>query len=126
MTNASLTLRFLLVGGSTSALYLGLTFALVEGPSVQVTLASSIACIAAVCYNYALHYHWTFASDAPHGWVLVKYLLMCAGGVLLNGLVMYFGVVIMSIHYMLVQLVAGFVLACWSLCIGSFWVFKRN
>lgn len=126
MRNTSLLLRFLLVGGSTAAINFGLTIALVEGPALQVTIASTIACIAAICYNYILHYHWTFASDAPHGRVLVRYLLMCTGGVLLNGLVMHFGVLVLSIHYMLVQLFAGVVLVCWSLCLGSLWVFRKD
>lgn len=126
MTDLSLLLRFLLVGGSTALLFLGLTFVLVEGPALNATLASTIACVTAICYNYVLHYHWTFVSDAPHGSVLVRYLVMCAGGILLNGLVMYFGLVAMSIHYMVMQVIAAVALASWSLCVSSLWVFKRN
>ena len=126
MSNVSLLVRFLLVGGSTSAIYLGLTFVLVEGSSIQATLASTIACIAAVIYNYVLHYHWTFASDAPQGRVLVRYVLMCFGGILLNAAIIHFGVVKLSMHYMLTQVSAGIVLVCWSITLSSFWVFKSN
>ncbi len=126
MSNASLLLRFILVGGSTAALNLGLTFALVEGAAIQVTIASTIACIAAIFYNYVLHYHWTFASDAPHGKVLARYLLMCAGGVALNALVMHFGVVVLAVQYILVQLFSCIVLVCWSLGISSRWVFRKD
>jgi putative flippase GtrA len=119
-------MRFILVGGSTAALNLGLTFALVDGAALQVTIASTIACIVAIFYNYVLHYHWTFASDAPHGQVLVRYLVMCAGGVALNALVMHFGVVVLSMQYILVQLFSCVVLVCWSLCIGSLWVFRKG
>jgi putative flippase GtrA len=124
MTKAFLLLRFLMVGGSTAAMTLGLTYALVEGLSVHVTVASSIACITAICYNYFLHYHWTFASDAPHGRVLARYLLMAIGAVLLNGLVMHFGLMIISAHYMLLQIVSGAVMLCWSLCISAIWVYR--
>jgi putative flippase GtrA len=126
MDNISFLLRFLLVGGSTAAIYFGLSFALVEGFAIHVTVASTIACIAANCYNYALHYHWTFASNAPHGRVLKRYLSMVAGGVLLNGLVMQFGAVVLSMQYMLVQLIAVFMLLCWSISISSLWVFKKD
>jgi putative flippase GtrA len=126
MTKKLLLLRFLFVGGSTAAIFLGLTFILVEGQFMHAALASTIACVAAVCYNYFLHYHWTFASDAPHGTVLMKYCLMCAGGVILNGLVMYFGVALGLMHYMLVQVIAGVVLVFWSFTISSIWVFRAQ
>ena len=113
------------MGGSTAALYLGLTYVLVEVFALQVTLASTLGCAIAVCYNYFLHYHWTFVSDAPHGIVLVKYLLMCTGGVVVNGLVMHFGMELASAHYMVVQLVAAVALVCWSLSLSTLWVFKH-
>lgn len=124
MKFSTLLPRFLFIGGSTAAIYLGLVFVLVEGPALHVTLASTLACIAAVCYNYFLHYHWTFASDAPHGIVLVKYLLMCTGGLILNALIMHFGTQLGSAHYMAVQLVAAVALVCWSFSLSSLWVFK--
>ena len=115
-----------MVGLSTAALNLGLMFALVEGPALQVTLASTITCIVVICYNYFLHYHWTFASDAPHGRVLVRYLVMCAAGIIINALIMHIGVIVMGFQYMLVQIVSGVVLVCWSISMSSIWVFKKN
>jgi putative flippase GtrA len=126
MTKTFLLLRFLFVGSSTLAIFLGLTLVLVEGQGMQVTLASTIACVTAVCYNYVLHYHWTFSSNTSHGIVLVRYSLMCVGGVILNGLVMYFGVSLGLMHYILVQVVAGVVLIFWSFTISSIWVFKAK
>lgn len=107
-------------------LFLGLTFVLVEGAGLQGTLASTIGLVTAICYNYLLHYHWTFDSEAPHGSVLVKYLLMCGGGVLLNALVMQLGLESLPIHYMLIQLLSAAVLTGWSICVSMFWVFNNK
>ena len=126
MSSTYLPLRFLLVGGSTTAIHLGLTFVLHNWVGVHVTLASSIACITAMCYNYFMHYHWTFATDAPHGLVLVKYLLMCGGCVVLNGLVMHVGAVLLSLQYMLVQVIATICVVCLSISASSLWVFKKQ
>lgn len=126
MTNYPMITRFLFVGGSTALLYFGLTFVLVEGMAMNATMASTIAYVVVICYNYLLHYYWTFATDAPHGQVLVKYLVTCVGGLVLNGLVMHIGVLLLSIHYLVIQLFAAVAVVCWSLCITIFWVFSRK
>jgi putative flippase GtrA len=126
MTNFSFILRFLFVGGSTALIFFGLTFGLVEGLHLSAVLASTFACFIAVCYNYSLHYHWTFASETPHGLALIRYLVMCVGGILINGLIMYFGTKQETVHYMIVQLVAGLSLVCWSLSLSYFWVFRSS
>lgn len=126
MPDFGVVLRFVLVGGSTALLFLGLTFGLVEGAGLHATVASTVACIAAICYNYLLHYHWTFGSDAPHGRVLVRYLVTCAGAVLLNGLVMYFGPAVLTLHYMYVQLLASIVMVLWTFSVSSVWVFRSS
>ncbi|MFK7977385.1 MAG: GtrA family protein [Halioglobus sp.] len=122
--NYPLLMRFGFVGGSTAALCLGLTFGLVEGADVNPTWASTFALFVAVCYNYILHYHWTFSTDAPHGKVLVKYMTMCAGGLALNATVMELGVSIGDLHYMAVQIMAAILVVVWSICISSIWVFR--
>jgi putative flippase GtrA len=116
--------RFVFVGGSTAALCLGLTWALVEGLAMDTTIASTIALLVAVCYNYVLHYHWTFGSEAPHGVVLLKYLAMCVGALVVNALVMEVGVQVTSVHYLAVQIVAAGMVALWSLTISATWVFR--
>ncbi|MDG2273569.1 MAG: GtrA family protein [Halioglobus sp.] len=119
-------MRFILVGGGTGLLFLGLVYAQVEGIGMYPTLASTIACIIALCYNYLMHYHWTFASDAPHGKVFIRYCIMCAGAVVLNGLIMHFGLILTSIHFMFLQLLAGGAMTLWSLGMSFFWVFQGN
>ena len=126
MINCQVVLRFLFVGGTTAVLQFGLVLVLVECLALHITTASTAAYILVGFYNYLLHYHWTFATDAPHGLALVKYLLTCVGGLVLNGLVMHAGVMLLPVHYMVVQFFAFAIVVCWSLCISTFWVFSRK
>ena len=118
--------RFILVGGSTSIVCLVLIWLMVDGLHLHVVLGSTIAVILASLYNYCLHYYWTFSSDTSHGFVLIKYSLMCLGGLVINGLVMYFGVTVLSVHYLMVQLLASVMLVLWSFTISFLWVFSSK
>jgi putative flippase GtrA len=126
MVDVSRLIRFILVGGSSAVLALGLTWFFVDRLHLQVILGSTIAVSLTALYNYCLHYYWTFSSDAPHGWVLVKYLLMCLGALIVNGLVMNIGVMELQIHYLIVQLLASVAVVVWSFSISSLWVFAEK
>jgi putative flippase GtrA len=49
---------------------------------------------------------------------------MCLGGLVINGLVMYLGVTVLSVHYLMVQLLASVMLVLWSFTISFLWVFS--
>ena len=118
--------RYLLVGGSTAFLYFGVTVGFVEGAAMNATLASTIACIAAVCYNYLLHYHWTFSTEAPHGKVIVRYVMMYVGAIIVNGLLMHLGTSILSLHYFYSQMLAAAGVGAWSLGLSAIWVYRHG
>ena len=126
MAKYSFILRFLFVGGSTAFIFLVLIFGLVEGLKVSAFLASTFACIIAVSYNYLLHYHWTFESDVAHRLSLIRFTLMGVGGILLNGMIMYFGTLQDTVHYVMVQFCAGLAMVFWSICLSYFWVFRAS
>ena len=126
MDNFRLLLRFLAVGGSTTLLFLSLVYVLVEYAHLHPTLASTLGCVVAICYNYTLHYLWTFASDAPHGRVLVRYLFMNAGGVEVNAIAMHLGTSLLPLHYLVVQLLVGIVVVIWNVSVSMLWVYREN
>ena len=126
MVEAPKLVRFIFVGASSAAVLLGLTWLFVDGLHLQVILGSSIAVILTGLYNYSMHYYWTFSSDTPHGWVLIKYFLMCLGALLVNGLVMHLGVKMLPVHYLIVQFLAGGAVAAWSFSVSSLWVFSER
>lgn len=118
--------RFILVGGSTTVVFLCLTWLFVDGLQLQVLAGSTIALILTGLYNYCSHYYWTFSSDTPHSSVFTKYLVMAAGAFTINGLIMHFGVMMMPVHYLVVQFLANVALVIWSFTISSLWVFGRK
>ena len=126
MAEASKIIRFILVGVTSAAALLGLTWIFVDGLQLQVLLGSSIAVVLTGLYNYSMQYYWTFTSNAPHGGVLVRYLFLAAGVLIINGLVMHFGLEALDIHYLIVQFVATVAMAAWSFTVGSLWVFTRE
>ncbi|MFT4520390.1 MAG: putative flippase GtrA [Halioglobus sp.] len=126
MAEAPKIIRFILVGATSAAALLGLTWLFVDGLQLQVLVGSSLAVVLTGLYNYSMQYYWTFTSNAPHGGVLVRYLFMAAGVLIINALVMHFGVEVMDIHYLIVQFAANVAMAAWSFTIGSLWVFVRE
>ena len=119
-------LRFLLVGGCTALIYFGLTFVLVEVGAIGASIASSLAYLFSICFNYLLHYHWTFQTVDPHVQSMPRYALTIFGGLVLNAVVMYCGTQWTSFHYILVQCAAALVLVCWTFLLSMFWVFSEK
>ena len=126
MSDVGRLARFVFVGGSSGLLALCLTWLFVDGLQLQVIFGSSIAVSLAGMYNYFMHYYWTFSSDTPHGWVLIKYLLMCLGALVINGLIMHLGLKILPVHYLIVQFLAGGAIVAWSFSVSSLWVFSER
>ncbi len=116
--------RFALVGVATAGIYYGLAWLVFAHTGSGALLASSIACVTALVFNYHAHYHWTFTADAPHGPLLVRYLVMVSVGTVLNGLVMYWGVDVLAGNFFLVQTIAAVTMVSWSLCLSTLWVFR--
>ena len=126
MVDASRFIRHSLIGLSSGVLLMLLTWLFVDGLYVDVIIGSSLAVILTGFYHYSLQYHWTFASDTPHQVALTRYVVMCLGIFVINGLVMYFGVKALHVHYLVVQFIANGTITAWSFFLSSIWVFVRQ
>lgn len=118
------SLRFALVGIATAALYYGLLYAGVELLNLNVVVCSSAAYVVVIVANYLMHYSWTFAAASPHTTALKRYLVMTGCGLLINGLIMYVGVSMLQLNYLLIQTVAMAVIIVWNYSLSSLWVFR--
>ena len=116
--------RFGVVGVLTAMVHYGLLYGLVELLRVDTTVASSVGFVAAVIFNYFMHYSWTFGEPAPHGRTLWRYLVMIGCGFLINGGLMYAGVNWTEWHYLLVQTLVFIVVISWNMALSSLWVFR--
>jgi putative flippase GtrA len=116
--------RFGIVGAAGAAAYFLLLAALVEGLGVPVMAATSIAFVLVVLQNYACHYRWTFAADAPHARALPQFFAMSAAGFAINWLIMAAGTRGLALDYLVVQAVAIVAVLAWNAAVSHFVVFR--
>jgi putative flippase GtrA len=117
-------IRFCIVGVGTALLQSALLYTGVALIGLETTLASSIAFVIVVIFNYLMHYNWTFAEPAPHTKTVSRYLFMIFCGFLINGLIMYVGVSGLGVNYILVQIVAMLMVILWNFSLALLWVFR--
>ena len=118
------SLRFGAVGAATAALYYSLLFAGVELLKINAVVTSSAAYVLVIAANYLLHYSWTFTASSPHTTALKRYLVMTGCGFFINVSIMYVGVSLLQLNYLLIQTVAIGVIVVWNYCLSSLWVFR--
>jgi putative flippase GtrA len=119
------SLRFGIVGITTALLYYALLFVAVELLLVEPVTGSSIVYVIVIFANYLMHYSWTFAAASPHTTALKRYFFMVACGFVLNLLLMYVGVTVLALNYLLVQGAAMGVVIVWNFVVSSLWVFRQ-
>ena len=118
-------LRFIMVGATaTLTTYLILIF-LVEIWRMNVIGASVLGYVAGIAVNYKLNYGFTFRSERQHRILIPKFVVVALTGLLLNTGLMFIGVNLFGIHYVLAQLAAVAVVLIWSFSINRLWVFKN-
>jgi putative flippase GtrA len=118
--------RFLLVGGTASIIYFGISWLLaVEGGATAV-VATSFAFIAAVAWNYVMHYHWTFKSERAHSIAGMRFCVMSAVGFLLNWVVISAGSELLPDSRFFVKVVAVGAVVLSNLIISTLWVFATD
>lgn len=117
--------RFALVGGSSAGLYFLLLYVGVDLLKVDATLASSITYLVVITYNYLMHYSWTFEATGPHASALRRFLLMNLVGFFLNAAIMFVGVTLLELNYLLVQAAAIAAVIAWNYCMYGLWVFRH-
>lgn len=122
-------LRFILVGGLTAAVHIGLLVLAVELFSMGSTVSSNLGFAAAVVFNYLMHYQWTFATVAevqqlPRGRSLARYVVMIVCGFSINMSVMHIGVSYLQWHYLLTQVIAVVLVVSWNFTLANAWVFR--
>jgi putative flippase GtrA len=116
--------RFGAVGTAGAALYFLLLVGMVEALGVPVMIATSVAFVLVVLQNYACHYLWTFATDAPHRRAAPRFFAMSAAGFALNWAVMAAGTRGLGLDYLAVQAVAVLAVLAWNFAVSHLVVFR--
>lgn len=118
-------MKFALVGAVATLTTYAVLILLVEVFHQGAVLSSLAGYLLGAWANYLLNYHFTFDSDQRHVVVLPKFLTVMAVGFLFNAIVMYAAIHLLSLQYLLAQLIAVSVVLVWSFTINRLWAFAK-
>ena len=117
---------FAMLGGvGTAGHYLTLIL-LVQLVGLAAVWATTAGFMVGAVMNYFLNYHLTFRSDKAHSEAMLKFFIVAMVGAGLNMMVMFLGVNILSLFYLLVQVAASFVVLLWTFSANKLWTFSAN
>jgi len=107
----------------TPAHYLTLIL-LVEACGVGPVFATSAGSLVGALANYTLNYHYTFKSSKAHSDTGPKFFLIALMTGILNALLVYLGVDLMGMHYLLVQIGATLIVFLFNFVLNNTWTFR--
>lgn len=111
--------------GFVSALgHYGLLIGLVDFAAVPAVPASAAGALLGAWINYCLNYRYTFASGAPHRDSAPRFAAIAAVGLILNTLLMWLGVDVVGVHYLLAQVATTGLVLIWSFAGNRYWTFR--
>jgi putative flippase GtrA len=119
-------LRFALVGGFCTLLQYLILILGVEFLYADAVVASTVGFLVSAAANYLLNRRFTWASQAPHGVAVRRFISVLAIGVLLNVLGMRLLHGYLGWHYVLSQVLTTVVTLLWNFNGHRQWTFASN
>ena len=98
--------------------------ALVEGGIASALPASVVGFIVGAVINYFLNYRFTFKSNKSHKEAMSKFFIVAAIGAMINTALMYVGLNLLQVYYLLAQIVATGIVLLWNFTANKLWTFK--
>jgi putative flippase GtrA len=117
--------RYILVGGSTFVLDLGLLILLKEKAGFSLALATSIAYWVAIIYNFILNRYWTFSvseRENLHRHIL-NYLVLLGFNYLFT--VLFVSIVGRHIYFGLAKAIAVIIQTTWTYFVYKNYIFVK-
>jgi putative flippase GtrA len=115
--------RFVLVGGFSTALQYLILVVLVRAAGTDPVVASSAGYVLSALANYDLNYRLTFRSRVPYLGGMLRYALVMATGLVLNGAMMAVGTKTAGLHYLVAQVAATIVVLFWNYFAHRRWTY---
>lgn len=116
---------FTAVGAVGTAAHFATLALLVESLGLDPLPASICGFAAGVLVNYLLNRRLTFRSHARHSAALPKFLAVALLGAALNTLLMYLGLHLLQLHYLLAQALAALLVLFWNFTGSRLWAFRQ-
>lgn len=117
--------RFLLVGGLSFALDLGLLVVLHEVAGVDLAIATPIAFVTSLVFNFLLQRLFTFRSDSHGATSAAKYLALVVFNILVTE-VLVTGFHAVGWSYIVGKATATIITTVWNYFLYKKWIFKRK
>lgn len=100
---------------------------LVELFHLEPVLSSSIGFIVTVIVSFYLNRRFTFRTKSNQTTVtFIKYTVVSCSGFILNSVIMYGAVHILSLHYSIAQAIVVAVLPISNFLLNNYWTFKES
>ena len=107
--------RFGIVGGLAFLIDYGLLFLLTEVFNIHYLISSVISFIVSLVFNYILSIKWVFDVTKKQTYKeIIIFIILSVIGLGINQLIMYIGVDIFEIYYMLVKIGATIIVMIWN------------
>src|SRR4030095_5603294 len=116
--------RFCGVGVLATALQYLILIALIEAAHFDAVAASAIGYVSSAMANYWLNYHFTFLSNKEHRVAATRFVIVSSAGLALNTVLMYAGVTVFDLNYLLVQIFATIVVLVWNFSANRIWTYR--
>ena len=115
-------LRFLISGGIAVSVDLGLLYLFTDIFGIWYLTSSVFAFILAFFVSFGLQKFWTFRDRERTGMQsqMGLYFFISVSNLGLNTLLVYFGVEVLGLYYLIAQIIASLLIAC-----GSFFIYQR-
>jgi putative flippase GtrA len=115
--------KFILVGGTGTALHYVVIILAVAVLSVPPGYAAFIGASVGAFANYLLNRRFTFDSRRPHRETLPRFVLMASAGAVLNGIAV--GMLsITGMHFLLAQAIATVSILILNFVVSKTWIFR--
>lgn len=97
---------------------------LVQFLGISPVLASVAGFTVGALINYLLNYKFLFRSRKRHRESMLKFFVVALAGLVLNAMVVSFGVHALYLHYLVAQFLATAIVLIWNFSINRIWTFS--
>ena len=119
------TLKYIVVGGVGSLIFLALLMIQVEIFDLDPVIAAVISNLIVIFGTYVASYKWVFVSDRGHRFTFIRYVIVIGLGFIINTTGMYLFVHVFNFWYLASQIVLFSIVAINNYLLNKLWTFKN-